>query len=124
MFYKVSLVELWDEDSGTYQTLDTSAANTELYRIAVDAYTASLMYTLEDLTFGVLSITPKTAEGVPMDTVYDGLVDTHLGVAGIQELKLWEALVDHAQSLPDTDGDGIADVPASYATPAGRIITE
>ena len=122
MFYKVSLVELWDEDTGSYQPLDTTAANTALYRIAVDAYTASLMYTLEDLTFGLLSITPKTAEGVPMDTVYDGLVDTNLGVAGVQELKLWEALVDHARSLPDTDGDGVSDVPAAYATPAGRII--
>ena len=124
MFYKVSLVELWDDDSGSYQALDTSAANTELYRVAVDAYTASLMYTLEDLTFGVLAITPKTAAGVPMDTVYDGLVDTNLGVAGIQELKLWEALVDYAQSLPDTDGDGVADVPTSYATADGRILTE
>ena len=46
------------------------------------------------------------------------------GDDGVQELKLWEALVDHAQSLPDTDGDEVADVPASYATAAGRIIAE
>jgi len=124
MFYKVTSVELWDEGSESYQPLDTSAANERLYRVAVDAYTASLMYTLEELTFGILQITPKDAAGVPLDTVYDGLVDTDPDTDGVQELKLWQALVDHASSLPDTDGDGVADVPVAYATPDGRIRTE
>ena len=124
MFYKVTSVELWDPEGGVYVPLDTSDTNETLYRVAVDSYTASLMYTLEDLTFGLLAITPKTAGGVPMDSVYDGLVDVDPDTDGVQELKLWEALVDHARSLPDEDGDGVADVPASYATADGRILTE
>mgnify|MGYP005662249447 CR=1 FL=1 len=41
---------------------------------------------------------------------------------GIQELKLWEALITYGESFEDTTGDGVPDIGDNYAAPEGRII--
>jgi 5'-nucleotidase/UDP-sugar diphosphatase len=124
MFYKMQTVELWNEDTSAWEVIDSSAGATTLYRIAVDSYVASLMDVLGELTFGILSITPKEADGTPHTDIYDSLVDTDPDTAGGQELKLWETLITYAASFPDTTGDGIPDIPASYETPEGRMVAQ
>lgn len=119
-FNRVEQIELWQD--GAWVTLDTSSANTELYHVAVDSYTASLMYTLEGLTSGLLVITPKDETGTPYADLGDAVFDADPSAAGVQELKLWEAMVHYAGTLPDTDGDGLPDLPESYLAPAGRIV--
>ena len=41
---------------------------------------------------------------------------------GVQEVKLWEALVTYASSFDDVDGDGVPDLGDRYLSPEGRII--
>ncbi|MCB9777651.1 MAG: bifunctional metallophosphatase/5'-nucleotidase [Alphaproteobacteria bacterium] len=119
-FNRVEKVELLQDDA--WVQIDTSAGATELYHVAVDSYTASLMYTLEGLTSGLLVITPKDSAGIPMSDLADAVIDADPDTAGVQELKLWEALVDYGRSMPDTDDDGLPDLDERYLAPDGRLV--
>lgn len=119
-FSRVEKVELWQ--GGAWTEVDASASNTELFHVAVDSYTASLMYTLEDLTSGLLRITPKDAKGAPYVDLGDAVFDADPMTDGVQELKLWEALVNYGRSMPDTNSDGLPDLDGSYLAPAGRLV--
>lgn len=119
-FSRTRLVERWN---GTgWEPLDTSAANTELYHVAVDSYVASLMYTLEELTSGLIVITPRDAAGNPIGDLTTAVFDANPATPAVEPLKLWQALASYLGSFPDTTGDGVPDVPASYLSGAGRII--
>jgi len=41
---------------------------------------------------------------------------------GVQEVKLWEALITYGSSFEDTTGDGVPDIGDRYSEPEGRII--
>jgi 5'-nucleotidase/UDP-sugar diphosphatase len=116
-FNRARTVDAWNGEA--WVELDTTSD--ELYHVAVDSYVASLMGILESLTYGAIVITPKDAMGQPYTRTSDMLFDADPDTAGVQELKLWQALMGYAGSFEDSDGDGISDIPASYATPAGRI---
>jgi 5'-nucleotidase/UDP-sugar diphosphatase len=117
-FNRARSVDAWID--GAWVELDTSGD--ELYHVAVDSYVASLMGILESLTYGAIVITPKDASGQPYTSTTAMLFDADPGTDGVQELKLWQALMGYAGSFEDDDGDQIPDLPASYATPAGRIV--
>lgn len=69
----------------------------ELYKIATNYYTASFL-----AAFGVA---PRDKTGAPT-TVFASRVMT-----GPREVKAWEALFNYVANFPDTDGDGIPNVP-------------
>ncbi|MBA2319970.1 MAG: bifunctional metallophosphatase/5'-nucleotidase [Deltaproteobacteria bacterium] len=119
-FTRVELVEI--QEGETYVPLDISAANTELYHVAVDSYVASLMYTLEDLSSGLVAITPKDASGTPYADLDDAIFDGDPLTVAVEEVKLWQALVEYSASFPDTTGDDLPDVPERYLDPDGRIL--
>ncbi len=107
---------------GSWEEIDASKEATALYHVAVDSYVASLMGILEDLTYGLMVITAKDATGAEYASVDEMVFDADPSTPEIEELKLWEALVGYGQSFPDTTGDGVPDLPDSYAAPAGRIV--
>jgi 5'-nucleotidase/UDP-sugar diphosphatase len=123
-FGRVQSVEVWDEQSGGWVAVDQSGKDGRLYHVAVDSYVGSLLGSLNDLTYGLLVITPKDADGVPLESIYDGLFDADPKTEGVQEVKLWEALLIYSESLSDDDGDGIPDVPEAYEGPQGRLIAK
>jgi 5'-nucleotidase/UDP-sugar diphosphatase len=118
-FSRVTKTELWQDSE--WVELDTSAENTTLYHVAVDAYVAGLMGILEGLTFGAIIVPPKDADGNRHTNADDMVFDKDPNTPGVQELKLWEALVGYAQTLDDTDNNGIPDLPDRYLGPEGRI---
>jgi 5'-nucleotidase len=67
-------------------------------------------------------ITPKDADGNKIKDVDDTIFDADSETAGVQELKLWEALVQYGQSMEDTDADGIGEIPEAYLKADGRIV--
>ena len=90
-----------------------------LYRVVTDFYTSQMLGGVTDLSFGLLSIVPKHADGTPVANYEDAIVMTDDG-----ELKAWAAIAAYMTSFEDTDGDGIGNVPAKYATMEGRKVVE
>lgn len=91
----------------------------KLYRVVTDFYSSQMLGGVTDLSFGLLSIVPKFADGTPIENYADAVV-----MADGKELKAWFAIASYMQSFEDTDGDGIANVPEKYATAEGRKVVE
>lgn len=72
-----------------------------------------------DLSFGLLAIVPKWADGTPIERYEDAVI-----MMGDQELKAWYAIAAYMGSFEDSDGDGIGEVPEKYGTLEGRKVVE
>ncbi len=86
-----------------------------LYHVVADLYSGQMLSAVTEMSYGLLSIVPKDANGTPIENFEDAIV-----MDGERELKAWDAIARYMQSFPDTDGDGIANIPASYANMEGR----
>ena len=91
----------------------------KLYRVVTDFYTSQMLGGVTDLSYGLLSIVPKFADGTPIENYEDAII-----MADGQELKAWTAIAKYMESFEDTDGDGIGNVPAKYDTQEGRKVVE
>lgn len=91
-----------------------------LYRIVCDLYSGQMLGAVTDVSYGILSVQPKFADGTPITDIEDAIILTNEG----REIKAWAAIADYLDSLEDTDGDGIANVPLSYASDQGRKIVD
>lgn len=91
----------------------------QLYRVVADYYTSQMLGSVTDLSYGLLSLVPKYADGTPIENYADAVIT----VEG-KELKAWTAIAQYLESFEDTDGDGIGNVPAKYGTVEGRKVVE
>lgn len=91
----------------------------KLYRVVADLYSGQMLSAVTDMSYGLLSLVPKNADGTPIDNFEDVII-----MENGRELKAWDAIARYMESFPDTDGDGIANVPASYAEKQGRKVVE
>ena len=91
----------------------------KLYRVVTDLYTSQMLGGVTDLSYGLLSLVPKFSDGTPIENYEDAIIKTDG-----QELKAWVAIAQYMESFDDTDGDGIGDVPETYAHPEGRKVVE
>lgn len=97
----------------------TELQDDRLYRIICDLYSGQMLGAVTDVSYGILSIQPKFADGTPIENIEDAIIQTEAG-----ELKAWAAIAEYMDSLPDTDGDGISDIPAVYGTLQGRKVIQ
>lgn len=91
----------------------------QLYRVVTDFYSSQMLGGVTDLSFGLLSIVPKWADGTPIERYEDAVI-----MMGDQELKAWYAIAAYMGSFEDSDGDGIGEVPEKYGTLEGRKVVE
>lgn len=91
----------------------------KLYRIVCDLYSGQMLGAVTDTSFGLLSIQPKFADGTPIENIEDAII-----TSGGQEIKAWAAIASYLESLPDTDGDGVSNVPDSYGELQGRKVVD
>ena len=91
----------------------------KLYRVVTDMYTALMLGGVTDMSYGLLSIVPKHADGTAVTDYNDTIIQTEG-----QELKAWTAIAQYMESFEDTDGDGVGNVPAGYGTTEGRKVVE
>jgi 5'-nucleotidase len=120
-FDRVSQIELGDPLKG-YTPLDL--ADTRLYSIGATSYVGSFTWLVSDLTKGLLSVQPKDAQGQPLTQLKAAIIDADPQQPGVQEYKEWQGLLDHIRSLPDQDGDGLADIPTQGAAAEQRMRRE
>ncbi len=118
---RVFSVELGNEADG-YREIDVSPHAEQLYSIGMNAYTMSFIGIVDSLSQGLLSVEPKHADGRPIASVREALVDADPELPGIQEVKNWTTLIDFTRSLPDLDGDGISEIPEKYRTARAEMI--
>ncbi len=116
---RVVTISIGDDRRG-YTPIDLSSER--LYGLAATSYVASFLPTISELSGGLLEVQPKDAEGRPVEDVSALIVDGD-PAPGMQELKAWRAWLDYAAALPDTDGDGLADLP-SGGVDAPRLIRD
>lgn len=90
-----------------------------LYRVVADLYSAQMLGAVTDMSYGLLSLEPKWADGTVIEDLEDAIV-----LENGTELKAWAAIAEYMESFEDTDGDGIANVPESYRNPDGRKVVE
>lgn len=91
----------------------------KLYRVVTDFYSSQMLGGVTDMSYGLLSLVPKYADGTPIERYEDAVIK----VDG-KELKAWAAIAQYMESFEDTDGDGAANIPVSYAQSEGRKVVE
>jgi 5'-nucleotidase/UDP-sugar diphosphatase len=123
IFDRVTDIRLGNEEEG-YLPLDYSQSNKNLYRIATNIYIAAFLRVLGKYTYQILDIIPKDRNGNPVGDFAALRVDADKNQAGIQELKEWIGLMEYVRSFPDTNGDGVPDVPDKYRGKLDRIVSE
>ncbi len=103
------------EDDGQRVALEDD----KLYRIVADLYSGQMLSAVTDMSYGILAIVPKYVDGTPI-TDFEDVIITENG----RELKAWDSIARYMASFADTDGDGIANVPAYYSTTHGRKLVD
>jgi len=121
-FDAVETIYLKEGEAYADESLDFSDANEQLYRVALNSYVAAMMYVLEEISGGLLSVTPKTKEGIVVEDMSTTVLDIDPQTAGLQELKLWQALFQYLASFPDTNDNQIPEIPQKYKEAEGRMI--
>lgn len=103
------------EDDGQRIALEDD----KLYRIVADLYSGQMLSAVTDMSYGILAIVPKYADGTPITDFEDVIITENS-----RELKAWDSIARYMASFADTDGDGIANVPAYYSTTHGRKLVD
>lgn len=81
----------------------------KLYRVVSDMYSGHMLGGVTDVSYGLLSLELKDAEGNPIESLEDAIIY----VEG-EELKAWTTIATYMETFEDTDGDGIPNVPDYY----------
>ncbi len=98
----------------------TEIQDDKLYHIVCDLYSGQMLGAVTDVSYGILSVQPKFADGTPIENIEDAIITTEDG----KEIKAWAAIAGYLESFQDTDGDGIPNMPQAYASPQGRKVVE
>ena len=95
---------------------------TTCYKVVSTNFVAGLLGVVKAQTGGVLQVVPKAADCTTVVDPTMNLVDRDPTTAPVEELKDWQALLKYVGSFPDTDGNGLPNIPAAYAMPQMRIV--
>jgi len=117
----VALMNIWqcnDPSDPTCADRTPIPNDQTLYRVAVNYYVALNIERMKEISAGLIDVVPRDRFGNPLAN----LTDTIIYEAPGDPLTQWEGFLSFLSSLPDTDGDGIPNLPARYAGTEGRIV--
>lgn len=106
---------------GVVKPLDPTDTTT-CYKVVSTNFVAGLLGVVQAQTGGVLQVVPKAADCATVIDPTMNLVDRDPTTAPIDELKDWQALLSFVRSFPDTNNNGLPEIPAAYAMPQMRIV--
>lgn len=84
----------------------------KLYPVVTDLYSGQMLSSVTDLSYGLIAITPKNAEGQPVENLEE-IIITHEG----KEIKAWVAVANYLESF-GADGH----IPEQYSKLQGRKV--
>ena len=88
-----------------------------LYRVVCDLYSGQMLGTVTNISYGLIQIQPKYADGTPIENIEDAVITSNG-----HEIKAWAAIASYLESFEDTDGDKVPNVPSYYSQNLGRKI--
>ncbi|MBN1253614.1 MAG: bifunctional metallophosphatase/5'-nucleotidase [Bacteroidales bacterium] len=94
--------------------IDISKSNTKLYSIAASSYLLKFIGRIKKMTFGLIKIVPKDEKGNAITDINKQIIDFDKNTAGIQEGKIWLALIEYLKSLEDKNNNGLPEIPEKY----------
>lgn len=112
IFNKFTEVHLQD-----FNGLQEEIKDDELYRVAAGLYSAQMLSVVGSKSFGLLSIVPKTKEGIPITNYED-----HIVYDNNHEVKEWIAIAEYLKSFNKVNG--VPQIPLYYSMPQGRKIVD
>src|SRR5699024_6030809 len=112
IFNKVVDINIKNPDGSVEELIDD-----QLYRVVAGLYSAQMLSIVGDQSFGILSIVPKTKDGIPI-TDFEGEIIYDKG----HELKEWLAIAEYLKSFEKKDG--IPQVPEYYREKQGRKVVD
>ena len=139
----VTTIELGDLDRG-YRAVDVSGQDKTLYSFTCPLMLVPLLMALSQLTKGKLKVVPKNREGLPLKSRVEALVDiprsstaqlmlpqssvdqssiaTGAGNGAVQEIKEWQAIMDHLRRLPVKSAGDLPVIPVDERAAEVRAI--
>lgn len=111
---RVTDVKLVDDEGGLQELEDD-----KLYRAVLGLYAAQMLGSVEEVSYGILSITPKDKNGMPIEDYEEHIVYDRDG----NEVKEWYALASYLASFEKNE-DGVSVIPERYAEPDERKLCE
>ncbi|HKK68313.1 MAG TPA: metallophosphoesterase [Bacteroidales bacterium] len=118
---KIQKIELGSDSTG-WKEIDLSKNNNKLYAVSANAYMLEFLGMIKQKTFGLVRVKPKLADGSEFEDIRETVIDFDPDTPGIQEGKEWLSFYRYATSFPDTDGNGIPDIPEKYRTHTNPVI--
>ena len=112
IFNKVTNTSLQKSD-GTLDPIN----DTELYRVVVGLYSAQMLSVVGNKSFGLLSIVPKTKDGMPISD-FEAQIVTDKTSGRNNEVKEWLAIAEYLQSFDKVNG--VAQISQDYKEIHGR----
>jgi len=144
MFDVVTAVELGNYDSG-YSAIDITGKDGKLFSLTCPLYFGLIAVAIPKYTKGKLALVPKNRDGQPLNSRVEALDDprsdtpdllpppgtldkssvaTGAGKDALQEIKEWQAIMDHLRSLPVRSKGELPVIPVDERAAEARAIQE
>lgn len=98
------------------------ADTTTCYKVVSTNFVAGMLGVVKAETGGVLQVVPKAADCATVIDPTTNFVDADPTTPAVDELKDWQALLKYVSGFPDTNANGIPEIPAAYSVIQGRIV--
>ncbi len=109
--------------NGKVVAVDFSRKNKALYSITANSYMLEFVGIIKKMSFGLINVVPKDADGNPVTDMKSAVMDFDEGREGVQEGKEWLALMEYLSSMKDINGNGIPDIDGRYREAIQTLIT-
>ena len=142
-FNVVTAIEIGDLENG-YREIDISGPGTNLYSVTCPMMIAMFLVAIPKYTKGALPLVPKNKDGQPLTskvealedprrdtpdllppagtTVDQGSVDTVDRQGPVQEIKEWQAIMDHLRALPVKSAGDLPVIPVDARAAEARAV--
>jgi 5'-nucleotidase/UDP-sugar diphosphatase len=120
---KIKSIRIGNDQKG-FTPVNWSKQNDKLYSLTANTYILEFVGMIKKLSKGLIKVTLKDETGKPISSISEAIIDADPVISGLQEMKEWKALLWYLQQQPDTNGNGIPDIPDSYQTGSPNLHRE